>query len=125
MLESATCLYVDDDPGVREVVVQNLEAEGIGVHVSETGFGVEDMVRDLRPDVVILDVMMPGRDGYTVLRSLKAAEATRDVPVVLLTAKATDNEIWEGWQAGADYYMTKPFNVDHLVDYLQSILAEQ
>jgi DNA-binding response OmpR family regulator len=65
--------------------------------------------------------MMPGRDGYEVLRAIKSSESTRHVPVVLLTAKASDAEIWQGWQAGADYYLTKPFNVDELVHYLRLI----
>src|SRR5579875_2276873 len=66
-----TCLYVEDEPGVREVVALNLRAEGIKVHVAENGLGVERMVEEIQPDIVLLDVMMPGRDGYDVLRSLK------------------------------------------------------
>jgi DNA-binding response OmpR family regulator len=68
--------------------------------------------------------MMPGRDGYQVLAALKASQATRDIPVVLLTAKATDAEVWQGWQAGADYYLTKPFNIDELIHYIEMIFAE-
>jgi len=124
MTPQLSCLFVDDDPGVRELVALNLSHEGVKVHLAENGFGVEDMVRSLHPDVVILDVMMPGRDGYQVLQALKASESTNKVPVVLLTAKATDAEIWQGWQAGADYYLTKPFNVDQLVHYLRLILTQ-
>jgi DNA-binding response OmpR family regulator len=120
-----TCLVVDDDPGIRQLVALNLEAEGIGVHLSDSGIGVEEMVERLQPDVVLLDVMMPGRDGYEVLGALKASEATRHVPVVLLTAKSSDAETWQGWQAGADYYLTKPFNIDQLAHYLQMILRER
>ena len=119
-----TCLFVDDDPGVRDLVALNLKAEGIQVHLSDTGFGVEDKVRKIRPDLILLDVMMPGRDGHSVLKSLKKSTETSDIPVVLLTARATDAEIWEGWQNGADYYLTKPFNVDHLVDYLRMVVQE-
>lgn len=125
MKSKVTCLFVDDDPGVRELVALNLALEGIEVHVADSGLGVEQMVHDLEPDLVLLDIMMPGRDGYQVLTSLKASEATRDIPVVLLTAKATDAEIWEGWRAGADYYLTKPFNVDQLVEYFELILSER
>lgn len=125
MKRPVTCLYVDDDPGVRELVSLNLNAEGIDVHLSEGGFGVEQLVQDLTPDVVLLDVMMPGRDGYAVLSSLKSDASTRDIPVVLLTAKATDAEIWQGWQAGADYYLTKPFNVGQLMEYLELIMEER
>jgi two-component system phosphate regulon response regulator PhoB len=125
MSERFICLFVDDDPGVRELVALNLQAEGVEVHLSETGFGIEEFVQVLRPDVIMLDVMMAGRDGYEVLRGLKSNETTRNIPVILLTAKATDAEIWDGWKAGADYYLTKPFNIDQLVEYLGLILAER
>lgn len=120
-----TCVYADDDPFVRELVTFNLEAEGVNVHSCSSGIGIEEIIHEVRPDLVMLDVMMPGRDGYSVLRSLKGDESTRDIPVVLLSAKASDAEIWEGWQAGADYYLTKPFRVDHLVAYLQVIAAKR
>lgn len=119
------CLYVDDDPGVRDLVTVNLRAEGVDVHVAENGLGVEQLVEEIRPDVVLLDVMMPGRDGYDVLTSLKSSDVTRDIPVVLLTARASDAEIWQGWKAGADYYLTKPFNVDHLVEYLRIVMDDR
>jgi two-component system OmpR family response regulator len=125
MASDVKCLYVDDDPGVRDLVTLTLRAEGVDVHVADNGFSVEQMVEDIRPDIVLLDVMMPGRDGYDVLSSLKSSCTTCEVPVVLLTARASDAEIWQGWQAGADYYLTKPFNVDHLVEYLQIVIAER
>ena len=120
-----TCLYVDDEPGVRELVALNLRAEGVKVHLAEDGFGIEQKVQEIRPDIVLLDVMMPGRDGYDVLSSLKGSDSTRQIPVVLLTARASDEEIWQGWRAGADYYLTKPFNVDQLVEYLHVVVAER
>ena len=125
MNQQKTCLFVDDDPGVRELVALNLQSEGFTVYLRDTGLGVEELVARIKPDVVMLDVMMPERDGYDVLRSLKKSPDTRDVPVVLLTAKATDSEIWQGWQAGADYYLTKPFNIEHLVEYLGLVLQER
>lgn len=120
---TVTCLYVDDDPFLRELVAFNLRAEGIQVHLSETGIGVEDLVTAIEPDMVLLDVMMPERDGYSVLRSLKSSPSTSHVPVVLLSAKASEAEIWAGWKAGADYYLTKPFNVDELIEYVDMVLS--
>ncbi len=114
-----TCVYVDDDPFVRDLVTFNLEAEGIDVRVYDSALGVEDHIRAIAPDLVLLDVMMPGRDGFSVLQSLKSCHDTRSIPVVLLSARASDTEIWQGWQAGADYYLTKPFRVDQLVEYLR------
>jgi DNA-binding response OmpR family regulator len=125
MANAVTCLFVDDDPGVRELVAVNLRAEGYRVHLTDGGYGVERLVEMTEPDVVLLDIMMPERDGYDVLRSLKSKDSTRDIPVVVLSARASDAEIWEGWQAGADYYLTKPFNVDQLVEYIQLVLAER
>lgn len=123
MTAPITCLYVDDDPCVRDLVSFNLEAEGIAVHAIDNASGIEEVIRQVQPDLIMLDVMMPGRDGYSVLRSLKSCDDTRGIPVVLLSAKASDAEIWDGWQAGADYYLTKPFRVDQLVEYLQVIVA--
>jgi len=120
-MQKMTCLYIDDDPGIQQVVALNLEADGINVLLSPTGIGVESLAERTRPDVILLDVMMPGRDGYQVLTGLKARASTRHIPVVLLTAKASDAEIWQGWQAGADYYLTKPFSADQLADYLKLI----
>lgn len=118
---SRTCLVVDDEPTIRELISLNLEAEGLTVHTAANGDDGEALARREVPDVIILDVMMPGRDGYDVLRSLKSVEATRHIPVVLLTAKATDEEVWHGWTSGADYYMTKPFNIEDLLHYLNVI----
>jgi DNA-binding response OmpR family regulator len=76
------------------------------------------------PDVLVLDIMMPGRDGYAVLRALRSNPATASVPVVLLSAKATDAEVWEGWKAGADYYITKPFNPTELTDFIEHLVLD-
>lgn len=124
-MRTVTCLYVDDDPGIRDLVSLNLRAEGVRVVLAESAVDAETLVEEIRPDVILLDVMMPQRDGYDLLRSLKADDAHRHIPVVLLTARASDAEIWEGWQAGADYYLTKPFNVFELVEYLRVVLRER
>jgi DNA-binding response OmpR family regulator len=110
---------------VRDLVQIALHLEGLEVYVRDSGIGIESVVEELCPDVILLDVMMPIRDGYDVLRVLKSQESTCDIPVVLLTAKATDSEVWQGWQAGADYYLTKPFNVALLLEYLQVIVGER
>ena len=68
--------------------------------------------------------MMPGRDGYTVLRDLRLNPATAEVPVVLLSAKATDAEVWEGWKAGADYYITKPFDPSELTSFIDHLMTD-
>ncbi len=116
-------IFADDDPGMRAIVLINLEAEGFDVTVVDDGDAALNEIERLLPDLVVLDVMMPGRDGFSVLRALKAREQTAAIPVVLLTAKAADSDIWEGWKSGADYYMTKPFDPGELARFAHNILG--
>ena len=116
-------LFADDDAGMRAIVSMNLLAEGFEVTTVEDG---EEALREaerLHPDLIVLDVMMPGRDGFEVLRELKENAGTAAIPVVMLTAKATDSDVWEGWKSGADYYMTKPFNPEDLARFANHVLG--
>lgn len=116
-------LVADDDPNLRDLLVMNLMAEGFEVQAHDNGHDAYVQAAAFEPDLIVLDVMMPERDGLSALALLKADRHTQDVPVVLLTARATDAEVWEGWEAGADYYITKPFDVDellHFIKYLQT-----
>jgi two-component system alkaline phosphatase synthesis response regulator PhoP len=119
----AHILFADDDPGMRALVTMNLEAEGFAVTTAVDGDAALDEVERLRPNLVVLDVMMPGRDGLEVLQEMRARPDVAQIPVVLLTAKATDAEVWEGWKAGADYYMTKPFNPQDLIQFAHGVLG--
>lgn len=112
---------VDDDPHLLELLTLNLEADGLVVEAFDRGFAVCDQAVAQRPDVIVLDVMLPDRDGLSVLRELKSDVRTRDIPVVLLTAKASDAEVWDGWAAGADYYITKPFDFDELLRFVDRV----
>jgi len=114
------CLVVDDDPAIRDILVTNLEAEGMDVRTADNGDDAVGVARELAPglDLIVLDVMMPGRDGYAVLGELKSDPSTSEIPVVLLTAKAGDDDVWEGWKSGADYYITKPFAIDELMYFI-------
>ncbi len=116
-------LFADDDAGMRAIVLMNLQAEGFEVTAVEDGLVALDEARRLLPDLIVLDVMMPGQDGFEVLRELKASPDTLAIPVVMLTAKATDADVWEGWKSGADYYMTKPFNPDDLARFARHVLG--
>lgn len=116
-------LFADDDPGMRALVVINLEAEGFEVTTAEDGFSALEKAERLHPDLIVLDVMMPGRDGLDVLQELRKRPAVAAIPVVLLTAKATDADVWDGWKAGADYYMTKPFKPEDLASFAHNILG--
>lgn len=117
-------LVVDDEEDIRDLVELNFMMEGYEVLTAANGWEAEVKIRRERPDVVILDVMMPGRDGLTVLRSLRSDPTTHDIPVVLLTAKATNGEVLDGWRAGAAGYTTKPFDPGELVRYVAHLLSE-
>jgi DNA-binding response OmpR family regulator len=90
------------------------------VRTADSGDDAVRVARELAStlDLIVLDVMMPGRDGYAVLGELKADAATCEIPIVLLTAKAGDDDVWEGWKSGADYYITQPFSIEELMYFI-------
>ena len=116
-------LVIDDDPNVVEVITANLEAEGYLVDTAPDGREVWGHLTAPLPDVVVLDWMLPGRSGIDVLGEIRANPTTKHLPIVLLSAKARDEEIWAGWQAGANYYLTKPFRIEQLLYYLEELCA--
>lgn len=118
-----TVVVVDDEADIRFIVRMNLEAEGF--HVVECANGAEaiEAIRRTKPAVVICDVMMPGTDGYGVLQAVREEPETAQTPFIFLTAKASDTEVWEGWKSGADYYLTKPFDPDELIKFMNFVLG--
>jgi two-component system, OmpR family, response regulator MtrA len=117
-------LVVDDEPTIRQLLEINLLAEGIHVAAVADGFSARRAALNDPPDLIILDVMMPGLDGLELLRELRRDPRTVDIPVVLLTARTSDAEVWAGWAAGADYYLTKPFDIHELLDFIESFGAD-
>lgn len=111
-------LVADDDPDIVELLRLNLESNGYQVTSVENGEDARAVALAELPDLVVLDVMMPKLNGLEVLAALKAHDSTREIPIVMLTARASDNDVWEGWQAGADYYITKPFDLDELLRFI-------
>lgn len=114
-------LAVDDERFIRRLVEVNLQRAGYRVSTAEDGEEALERIRAERPDMVVLDWMMPRKDGYTVLRTLKSDPSTADIPVVMLTAKAQDKDVFAGWQSGADCYLTKPFNPMELLAFVKRI----
>ena len=108
-------LLVEDEPAQREVLAYNLESEGYAVSRAENGEEALLLVQEITPDLVILDWMMPLMSGIEVCRQLKTRTETRHIPVIMLTAKASDEMKVEGLEIGANDYLSKPFNVDQLV----------
>ena len=105
-------LIVEDEPGLAESVRYALESEGFDVEVADTGSDGLAKARDGRPDLVLLDLMLPGMSGLDVCRQLRASS---DVPIIMLTAKDSEADKVSGLELGADDYMTKPFSTRELV----------
>ncbi|MDP9021967.1 MAG: response regulator [Actinomycetota bacterium] len=108
-------IVVDDDPSIRSLVRLTLEMEGYAVDVACDGQSALDLVRTREPDLVVLDIMMPAMDGATVARTIRSDPAYDHVAIVFLSALVTDDHVWDGWRTGADSYVTKPFDIDHLM----------
>ena len=119
-----TILVADDDPDVMAVIVDTLEPEGYRVLTASDGDVALQLARDERPDIVVLDWMMPGQDGLSVCRALRQEEDPRlaGVPVVLITGRADARDTVAGFNAGVTDYLTKPFKPTHLLARLQSWL---
>jgi CheY-like chemotaxis protein len=109
--ENMTILTVDDTPANVRLLTHYLEKQGYRVLTAEDGFEGFKAAIQYHPDLVLLDVMMPGTDGYEVCELLKAEEETKDIPVVFLTAKADVEDRVKGFELGAADYITKPFNL--------------
>ena len=117
-------LIVDDEPDLLEMVQINLEMEGFECMVAYDGFRALDRVRKEKPDLIILDVMLPGMNGYKVCRLLKFDEKYKQIPIIMLTAEAQRADRLLGEATGADYYMTKPFDADKLLAKVKELTAE-
>ncbi len=116
-------LVVDDEPDVLLLCRVNLEFEGYEVIEAADGEQALERIREDRPDVVLLDVMMPRKDGWQVLTEVKEDPELRDIPIVMLTAKVQDQDQIRGWSAGAADYITKPFSPLALSQVLQDVLS--
>ena len=114
-------LAVDDEKAIVRLVQVNLEREGYQVVTAYDGREALENVASERPDLVVLDVMMPYMDGFEVLQQLKKDPETRDIPVIMLTAKAQDADVFRGWQSGVDCYLTKPFNPMELKAFVKRV----
>jgi DNA-binding response OmpR family regulator len=116
-------LIVEDDPTVAHLIEQILGIEGFVTKAVSDGRNAVEALRAEPYDVLILDVMLPGMDGISLLKSIREEPGLSRVPVVMLTAKTDDETTWAGWRAGCDYYMTKPFDPDELLAILERLEA--
>jgi len=121
MVRKKKILAVDDEKAIVRLVQVNLEREGYEVVTAYDGREALEKVASERPDLIVLDVMMPYMDGFEVLQQLKKDPETRDIPVIMLTAKAQDADVFRGWQSGVDCYLTKPFNPMELKAFVKRV----
>jgi two-component system phosphate regulon response regulator PhoB len=122
---SATILVVEDEPQVQELLAVNLEHAGHRVLRAASAEEAENAIREELPDVLILDWMLPGESGVTLTRRLRAEERTRELPILMLTARAMEHDKVSGLDAGADDYLTKPFSPKELAARIKAVLRRR
>jgi len=116
-------LIADDEPNIVISLEFLMKREGWQVFVARDGHEALEAIRRERPDLVLLDVMMPGRWGFEVCQALRADEILKDTIVLMLTAKGRETDVAKGLALGADAYMTKPFSTKELVQKVRELLA--
>ena len=116
-------MAVDDERHIVRLIQVNLERAGFQVITAFDGPEALKKVENERPDLIVLDVMMPKMDGFEVLKRLQANPETREIPVIMLTAKAQDADVFRGWSSGVSAYLTKPFNPLELITFVKRIMS--
>lgn len=113
---------VEDDVEVREMETYALKSSGFDVMAFECGKAMDEQVKTRVPDLFILDIMLPGEDGLNILKRLRVQEKTKDIPVIMLTAKGTELDKVKGLDLGADDYIAKPFGVLEFISRVRAVL---
>jgi two-component system alkaline phosphatase synthesis response regulator PhoP len=117
-------LVVDDEIYIVHILDFSLGMEGYEVVTALDGEEALRKVKEAKPDLIVLDIMMPKMDGYETCRALKSDDSTRDIPVILLSAKGRNVDMQQGYDVGADDYITKPFSPRKLVDRINAMLGQ-
>ena len=117
-------LVVDDEPDTLEVLRAILEHADYEVTTAKNGLQALESVAAHKPDLIMLDQMMPEMDGFEALRRLKSNDATKHIPVVILSARDKPDDLQQGWKSGTDLYLVKPVTGNELTDYVNCILKE-
>ena len=122
---SASVLVVEDEPQIQELIAVNLEHFGHRVRRASSAEEAEAAIRAALPDVVVLDWMLPGESGLALARRLRADSRTRELPILMLTARAMEQDKLSGLEAGADDYLTKPFSPKELAARIKAVLRRR
>ncbi len=125
MNANRTIMIVDDNPDIVTIVKTILEGKGYVVQTAYSGMEVFSRLEEKKPDLIILDVMLPQMDGLEVLTRLKGTADSSSIPVILLTAKVQYEDVLGGYKLGADYYITKPFTSTQLINGINLLLGEE
>lgn len=115
-------LIIDDETDIVEILRARLEAEGYEVSCASDGHEALGKIPAEKPDLILLDVMMPKLNGYQLCRELKKREETKGIPVIMLTARTQESDKFWGRDCGADAYLTKPYKPEELLDKIRSLL---
>jgi DNA-binding response OmpR family regulator len=118
-------LVAEDDEDILSLIVHRLERSGYEVAQARNGEDALHLLERRRPDLAVLDVTMPRVDGFEVTRQMRANDATRDVPVIILTARVQEGDVARGFAAGADEYVKKPFSPTELQGLVESLLGRR
>lgn len=116
-------LIAEDDPAVSNMLDMTFAVEGYETEIISDGAAAAARLDGDPVDVVILDVMMPHLDGFSVLQQLRERPEWADTKVIVSTALKSDEDVWKGWSSGADYYLVKPFDLDHLRDIVNRLIS--
>jgi DNA-binding response OmpR family regulator len=123
--DKRTILIAEDEPDIRDLVSFRLERAGYDVILAEDGQEALELAIEHRPDLAILDVMMPRMDGLELTRRIRAEQTIAGMPIILLTASVQDQAVTEGFRAGADDYMRKPFSPQELLSRVEAVLGRK
>ena len=114
-------LLVDDEPPILDLLELSLSLDGHEISRALDGAEGLRLAAERRPDLIILDTMMPGMDGLEVARRIRQDDALQSIPIIMLTAKSQETDVWRGWQSGVDSYLTKPVDLNVLRGEIERI----
>ncbi len=124
-MSKKTIVVVEDEADIREVLIYNLEREGYQVFGEADGIKGLKMIQEMIPDLVLLDLMLPGLDGLQICKHLKDTSATHQIPIVMVSARSSESDIVLGLELGADDYVTKPFSPRELLARVRAVLRRR
>lgn len=119
---SQTILLVEDDPSITELIRYNLQKYDYSVVTAEDGSSIGSLIKEFTPDLILLDWMLPGKSGIELCREIRTHRETAHLPIIMITARAEEDDLVQGLETGADDYITKPFSTEELKARIASVL---